>query len=396
MSGVSHGNCHRAILHPRSWHAGLVVFGLLVWQTGSGVVAQEADLAAQENLNKIRTSIAELQKFLSSKTVEFEGARSQVLEIERRLHLARRENNNFTRELAAKNLKIAALTERRETLKREYSKTARAVSDIVVAKYRLSHEPKLKLLLNSTDIPELQRNLKYLDYVASLNNDFLTRQTHRIGELDNIESALKLEANKLRHLQVRSSEHLSTLSEALNERNTLATTLEKLVKNNERELGVLIDDENQLEKLVDEVTETHVEDHAASAPFKGRKGKLSWPTVGRIAKAPGGAMRAGGAKWGGVIIESTPGSDVRAIASGRIAFADWFRNLGLLVIVDHSDGYMSLYGHNQEIYKSTGERVDAGEILSTVGDTGGRTTTGVYFEIRQNGLPEDPRHWCKR
>ena len=107
-------------------------------------------------------------------------------------------------------------------------------------------------------------------------------------------------------------------------------------------------------------------------------------------------MRAGGAKWSGVIIESEPGSEVVAVADGQVAFADWFRNLGLLVIIDHGDGYMSLYGHNQELYKENGELVVAGEIVATVGDTGGRRSTGLYFEIRQNGMPQDPRQWCKK
>ena len=369
---------------------------LLLLHSNAGVWGREADLDPEGNLDRVRNSIASLETSLANQTVEFESARSQVLDIERRLHLAKQENKNFIRELTAKNLKISALAERREALKLEYSETAKAVSDIVVAKYRLSREPKLKLFLNSRDIPQLQRNLKYHDYVATLNNEFLTDQANRIKEAHSIESALKLEANKLRHLQVRSSDHLSTLSEALKGRNTVALALEELIKSNENELGRLIDDESQLEKLVDEVAENLKEAQANVTPFNQLKGQLSWPTIGKIVKAPGNAMRAGGAKWGGVVIESTQGSDVRAVANGRIAFADWFRNLGLLVIVDHGDGYMSLYGHNQELYKRTGDNVEAGEVLSIVGDTGGRTKTGVYFEIRQNGMPEDPRHWCKR
>ena len=131
-------------------------------------------------------------------------------------------------------------------------------------------------------------------------------------------------------------------------------------------------------------------------PFEGLKGELDWPTTGRIAMAPGSTMRDGGAKWSGVIIESPPGSEVTAIASGRVAFADWFRNLGLLVIVDHGDGYMSLYGHNETLYADVGDAVEAGQVVATVGDTGGRVTSGLYFEIRQDGTPQDPRLWCRR
>jgi len=396
MSHIDVGLVFRTMGRLRGSQIGVAMFSVLLLQLTPNVFAQDSINDSKENLDQVRSSIANLQKSLSEKTIEFNSARKQVLEIERRLHLARRETKKFTRELGEKSLKITALVEQREALTRMYSDTANTLSDIVVAKYRLSREPKLKLLLNSTHIAELQRNLKYHDYFAELDNGYLADQAGQIDEVRRIESTVKLEANKLRHLQVRSSEHLNALNEALAGRNTVATSLEQLVRDSKLELGRLRDDEVQLEKLVGDVRAIVKEEHAPRTPFKGLKGKLSWPTLGRIAKAPGGAMRAGGAKWDGVIIESEPGSDVTAIAGGRIAFADWFRNLGLLVIVDHGDGYMSLYGHNQELYKTTGERVESGEIVSMVGDTGGQTTTGVYFEIRENGTPQDPRLWCKR
>ena len=178
-------------------------------------------------------------------------------------------------------------------------------------------------------------------------------------------------------------------------RKQIAKSLEQLVKENADALEQLHDDETQLTRLVDDVTETVLDARAIHTPFGGLKGLLDWPTSGRVAKAPGRAMRAGGAKWSGVIIESDLGTVVTAVADGQVAFADWFRNLGLLVIIDHGDGYMSLYGHNQELYKESGDEVLAGEAVATVGDTGGRSTSGLYFEIRQDGMPQDPRKWCK-
>ncbi|MFP6780253.1 MAG: hypothetical protein VCB59_01025, partial [Gammaproteobacteria bacterium] len=253
MSHIDVGLVFRTMGRLRGSQIGVAMFSVLLLQLTPNVFAQDSINDSKENLDQVRSSIANLQKSLSEKTIEFNSARKQVLEIERRLHLARRETKKFTRELGEKSLKITALVEQREALTRMYSDTANTLSDIVVAKYRLSLEPKLKLLLSSTHIAESQRNLKYHDYVAELDNGYLADQAGQIDEVRRIESALKLEANKLRHLQARSSEHLNALNEALAGRNTVATSLEQLVRDSKPELGRLRDDEVQLEKLVGDV-----------------------------------------------------------------------------------------------------------------------------------------------
>jgi septal ring factor EnvC (AmiA/AmiB activator) len=128
-------------------------------------------------------------------------------------------------------------------------------------------------------------------------------------------------------------------------------------------------------------------------PFHSRKGKLRWPARGRLAQRFG-APRSGGLRWRGVMIEAQEGGEVRAVSQGRIAFSDWMRGFGLLLIIDHGDGYMSLYGHNQTLYKEVGEWVDTGEVVALLGASGGRTESGLYFEMRHKGRPINPVHWC--
>jgi septal ring factor EnvC (AmiA/AmiB activator) len=358
-------------------------------------LSHAAQTQPAENLVQVRARINELEKSLANEAIKFKSARKEILEIERRLHVARQQNEIFSQQLEAKTNHIVALREQSARLNRSYAVTTDAVQKTLIARFMLLQQPRLKILLNNTDITSLQRNLKYYDFVAAANKELLEEQNVQRGRLHGVESALKLEASKLRQIRAQTEEHLGTLNQALARRNDIAKSLEKLLQENEQVLDQLQDDENQLAKLVDEVAE-NLPARSAAAPFSILKGTLTWPTAGRIAKPPGGAMRAGGAKWSGVIIESEPGSEVVAVADGQVAFADWFRNLGLLVIIDHGDGYMSLYGHNQELYKENGELVVAGEIVATVGDTGGRSSTGLYFEIRQNGMPQDPRQWCKK
>ncbi|MCW5571974.1 MAG: peptidoglycan DD-metalloendopeptidase family protein [Steroidobacteraceae bacterium] len=133
----------------------------------------------------------------------------------------------------------------------------------------------------------------------------------------------------------------------------------------------------------------------ASSAFGKLRGKLAWPSAGKIV-ATYGAPRAGAIKWDGMMIAAERGAPVRSIASGRIAYADWLPGLGLIVIVDHGGGYLSLYGHNDQLYKAVGERVAPGDTIAAVGDSGGRSRPELYFEIRRAGRPIDPRPWFNR
>jgi septal ring factor EnvC (AmiA/AmiB activator) len=129
--------------------------------------------------------------------------------------------------------------------------------------------------------------------------------------------------------------------------------------------------------------------------FARLRGKLAWPAAGKLV-ARFGETRAGGLKWSGVLLAGEAGAPVRAIYRGRIVYADWLPGLGLLAIIDHGDGYMSLYGHNQQLYKAVGEQVEAGDTIAAIGDTGGRSRPELYFEIRKGGSPVDPRKWFNK
>ncbi len=131
-------------------------------------------------------------------------------------------------------------------------------------------------------------------------------------------------------------------------------------------------------------------------PFSQAKGKLPWPVDGRLV-ARYGTPRGGDArtKWDGVLIGASAGSQVRAVHGGRVVFADWLRGSGLLVILDHGNGYLSLYGHNQSLLKDAGDMVAAGDPIATVGNSGGQETPALYFAIRQQGRPSDPAQWCR-
>jgi murein hydrolase activator len=351
--------------------------------------------ASEEHLDQLRTRIEKLERSLASNGIQLDSARQEVLNIERLLFTARKENEILRAQLGEKKSKIEEMTERRELLLRIQRNTAQALAATIAVRYSLSNQPKIKVLLNGKNISDMQRYLQYYNYVVASNASQLAKYSRQLESVNDLGAALKLEADKLRHLENESRSRVEILAEALAGRSHIALALERLLRESDNALGHLQNEALQLSTLVDEVTDNDTVAPPTRAAFRELKGQLRWPSTGAITKAPGRAMHEGGANWNGVVIESKPGSEVKAIASGKVAFADWFRSLGLLVIVDHGDGYMSLYGHNQELYKGGGDEVAAGEIIATVGDTGGRAKTGLYFEIRQNGIAEDPQLWCR-
>ena len=133
---------------------------------------------------------------------------------------------------------------------------------------------------------------------------------------------------------------------------------------------------------------------ASAGPFSEQRGLLTWPVEGRL-KAGFGSAKGAGLTWDGVLFEAEMGGSVYAIHRGRVVFADWLKGYGLMLIIDHGDGYMSLYGYNQSLFKETGEWVEAGEVVAAVGNSGGRAESSLYFSIRFQGKPQDPTRWCR-
>ena len=137
-------------------------------------------------------------------------------------------------------------------------------------------------------------------------------------------------------------------------------------------------------------------DGGPSKPFAQMRGRLPWPVRGRVLHRYGEQRPGGRLLWEGMLIESAAGGEVKSVAAGRVAFADWLPHYGLLVILEHGDGYLSLYGHNQTLYKQLGEWVQRGERIAASGDSGGQQRAALYFEVRKGKEPQDPRKWLAK
>ncbi|MGB5519316.1 MAG: peptidoglycan DD-metalloendopeptidase family protein, partial [Gammaproteobacteria bacterium] len=200
------------------------------------------------------------------------------------------------------------------------------------------------------------------------------------------------------NLSIRKKQKNSLLSQRL-KKNQLLSRLEQKISNQEKNLTELEGSRSRIETLLKSLGELLADIPQSPSdlrPFRQQKGKMPWPASGPFLATYGEPRNKGGLKWNGVLISTKHGTPVRAVSHGRVAFADWLQGFGFIIIIDHGEGYMSLYGHNETLVKQAGDWVEAGEVIAASGDSGGQPFPGVYFEIRLRGKPINPRRWCSR
>lgn len=264
--------------------------------------------------------------------------------------------------------------------------------------YQMGRNDYIKLMLNQQDPAKVGRALAYYDYHNKARSERIGQAQQTLTNLAKIEASIVDQTNKLESLKQEHENKLQNFYQYRVTRRDIIARLQKDIDEQGIELATLQENERELGKLfqgLEQDKAVTIEMYEDMPPFSTQKGKMKWPTKGRLLKRFGALKKGGNLKWQGVLIDAETGTSVEAISAGKIVFADWFRNLGLLIIIDHGDGYMSLYGHNQNLLKNTGDWVLAGEKIATVGDSGGQTDTALYFEIRKGAEPLNPSRWCK-
>jgi murein hydrolase activator len=352
----------------------------------------EADLkAVRAQLEKVR---AEMQRDAGKR----DQLARELEETEKTVGSARGSLDRLRRERAVHTARRAELAEKRRGAEATLAADRDLLERQVRAAYLIGPQEPLKLLLNQKDPAQTGRMLEYYRYFGRSRAAQIEEIERDLGELAALDAALAEEEARLVALEQRQKGELAKLTAARERRGRALVTLEAESKNRAKELERLKDQQGGLEKLVRELRRAleRVEKFPtdSKSAFAKLRGKLAWPVAGKLS-ASFGQIRAGGVKWDGVLVAGAQGSPVRAVYHGRVVYADWLSGLGLLTIVDHGDGYLSLYGHNERLYKEVGERVTAGDTIATVGDSGGRSSPALYFEIRKGGRPVDPRPWFR-
>jgi septal ring factor EnvC (AmiA/AmiB activator) len=365
----------------------------------SGAAADEPNPAkAEAELKAVRTQIEQVQAEMERDAGRRDQLSRELEESEKTVGSARGELEKLRRERAAHTARRAELAAERAGEEAELATDREALAGQIRAASMIGRQEPIKLLLNQRDPGQIGRMLVYYQYFGRARASQIVAIDAHLAELATLDAALAAEEQQLAELEEQQQGELAKLQGARERRGRALVSLDAESKNRAKELDRLKDQQGGLEKLVRELRRAleRIDKFPTDSKdaFAKLRGKLAWPVAGKLV-ATFGQTRAGGLKWDGVLLTGTQGTPVRAIYHGRVVYADWLSGLGLLTIIDHGDGYLSLYGHNERLYKEVGERVMAGDTIATLGDSGGQPRAELYFEIRKAGKPIDPKPWFK-
>src|SRR5690606_7460812 len=357
--------------------------------------AWAADVDTKEaELKQVRARIESIRKAIHADAERRDALAAQLKKAELAIQSAREQLAAVREQRAATEKELAALQQEQLETERAIEAERKALAGELAAAYMIGRQEQLKLLLNQEDPAALGRMMTYYGYLGRARAARIDRIKERLEHLALLKERVAGQLARLRVLEAEQERSLAQLADARRERAaTLAQVRAKLKSRNEQ-LAKLQSDAQALEKLVAELRRAIDEfPELAQQPFQRVKGKLPWPVTGEVL-ARFGQPRAGGPlKWQGIVIGAARGTQVRAPFSGRVVYADWLPGLGLLLVLDHEDGYMTLYGNNEQLYRRVGERVAPGDILAAVGDAAGVGKPGLYLEIRKGRQTLDPAAW---
>ena len=274
---------------------------------------------------------------------------------------------------------------------------AEELAEQLRAAYMSGRQERLKLLLNQRNPATLGRLMAYYGYLNDYRTMNIDAVTAAIRELAALRSEVAAEEARLAEIAKTRYAELTELGHAQDKRRTLLASVNERLSDETREVERLAAQEEDLARLIAELTSI-LSDYPISSeePLTQHKGRLTWPVAGTLLHDFGQPRVSGQLKWNGVVLAAPRGREVRSVYHGRVEFADWLAGMGLLVIVNHGDGYMTLYGYNETVLKNAGDWVAPGDVIATVGDSGGQAEASLYFEIRRGTRPENPREWFSR
>ena len=349
----------------------------------------EAELKAlKSEIERVASQVRSDKAAKDRLTRELRTTEMSVSEVRRSLDELRDDRAEHAR-------KRAALAEDKRRRQADLAREREALAGQLRAAYLIGSEEPLKLLLNQKDPARAGRMFAYYSYFGRARAEQIGRINTNLAQIEQLDRDVAAEDEQLAAVEARRKAELGKLDNARAQRGKVLASLQTESRERAESLERMKREQGALEKLLRELKAAIQRFPPDTNTAFGRlRGKLAWPVDGRLV-ARFGETRSGSVKWDGVLVAAERGAPVRAVYQGRVVYADWLPGLGLLTIVDHGDGYLSLYGHNDRLYKAAGERVSAGEPLAAAGDSGGRARPELYFEIRKGGKPVDPRPWFK-
>lgn len=368
------------------------------------MLAVAAPLAADRNdiesgkLQQLQDRIEQLQTQLTETRGQRDSVRDELRDYERRIGVLVNSLKQLDARRAADNSSIARLTARTQTEQQNLLRQRAALEDQVRTAYVLGRQEYVKLVLNQQDPTTVARAMTYYRYLNGARLETIAAIRNGLSRIEQLNIQIRDHQRGLATRRAAADEKRLALETARARRGELLASLNRRVKNQSEEIERLLADQRRLERLLGQIQPLLPDMPGLSGPearFISFRGRLPLPIAGQITARYGDPKNIGDLKWRGIFVSGSEGQHVISVFRGRVAYADWLRGFGLLLILDHGDGYMTLYGHNQGLFKQVGDWVEAGETIAAVGSTGDAPKAGLYFEIRHDGIPSDPLKWCK-
>ncbi len=351
----------------------------------------------EARLDDLRQEIGAIQQRLDRNLGERDQHLESLADAERRVSSTRRTVRSTATALDQTRDAIEELEQRRAELEDQAGEHAQSLARQLAVAYRHGSDSRLKMLLNQDDPRRLSRQLAYHGYLTRARLQVMDQLNESLEALAQTGRDLDSQHRHQSQLLERQEAELVDLEQAQAEREAALARLEGRIRDDRERIDALEEDAAELSRLLEELATAlaDVPPDFEVVPFSELRGELPVPVEGPVVRSFGD-RRGGDMQWSGWLIRADAGEPVRAIAHGRVAYADWLRGYGLILIIDHGDGFMSLYAHNESLLRDVGDWVNPGETIATVGNSGGTSEPGIYFELRQEGRPLDPVGWVDR
>jgi septal ring factor EnvC (AmiA/AmiB activator) len=374
-----------------------LLFIAWVLLAAANISGSENPAAVEKTLDNIRKQILELEK-ATLKAVNRRGTAEQTLrEAEVSESKLRRNLQKVDEDLAGTRSRLATLERQAKETESELSQHRSELNRQLRLAYATGREDWLRTVLSQRDPVSIGRQMVYYGYFAQQRSGLMDVVKAQLNTLAENAAAVSREQQNLAESQRTQKTRLAELSEARRVRRLALVDIDKKIASQNDRLGQLRLEAEDLESLVAELTRLFGDlSIGDTTPFVNRKGQMTWPTDGRLLRKFGESKADGRLRWDGVLLATGAGSEVLAVHHGRVVYSDWLPGMGLLVVLEHGDGYLTLYGHNQDLIMEVGEWVTPGTVIAHVGDSGGQPLPGLYFEIRKNGSPVNPSHWVRK
>jgi septal ring factor EnvC (AmiA/AmiB activator) len=353
------------------------------------------DVSAEQQLQAVSEAISQIQRWLQTTRAQRSVEEQALLESSQQLNMLRQQMFANQRQLSVLESELTRLTAEQDVLLKDSEQQRSQIASTLVASYLSGSDSQLKLLLNQQDPAIARRMLVYFEAFNQQRIAHIIRWRDTLAELAVNRETLLTTADQLSDLNNSLQQQQITLESQQLARETLISELTTQMGARGSELDILIADQLELQALINEINSVVIDIPAPEElmPFAASRGNMPWPANGRLLAAYGDVFGAGQLRRHGIVIAAETGSPIRAIHPGRVIFSDWLRGSGNLLIVDHGNAYISLYSHNQQLLKQSGDWVNRGEALALSGEDGGTGEPGLYFEIRRNSETLNPADW---